>query len=743
MSRRHRKEVEEEEEAYLDESSTAGEEEEEEKESLSSVPGYDDNQEILSPGELEQDLSGGSDPTTLRLMKNHVVVNHGISKPIFPPENSNDDDDPLLGDDDDDDDDDDGDDDDCEESEDDHNDDDNNDVLVFSKQQQQQQRLTRDEVQDLQEALEHIMVVGNHYRHLQWQCDREYYHRRRRSAAATRAAAAAPNSERVPAAAVAAATVAVSSRSGLEHGRVEREEEKDKSKAGNTACNQRRKRGRRDEEDDEHETRSRNDSSNLKNSRKDSSSSSSCEDGKKESVINKRKKNQKQRRFWEMIHAEDFEIYGDMESCAWPRQSSYRGIAQIKRVQKRDWNWCRIHGDDHVGDTPQNRAAFVTHRLSNQQQCPPPDSRSSAAFVNTAEQTTASDAENGNHEGNETTMTEDETETLPRSAIVQSLLQHCWERAVHAASSSIVVNVNITPKHEGSSVGVSTSSPRPPPPLPLQSAPIGAADFCRPKREALKIPCPLEKEQDSSSSSSSSTTTAIWKCPVCCVDFDSRGKLDEHFYGTNGHPQQQQPGQEEPKEQEHCSEPSPWPKLRGRRGCCWTLIERRRIALLDHVLQTEVQVQSRLLARFLMNSTIRERDNGHNATKPSRMSQVTQDYPGNIDVDGSVDMGEATNRKRHQSQSARSQEASASMFRMDRQHVHAVLSNSLTKAKQGAPVQELRHDQTSSHGSTSTKTEALLMETVLVESDMPPLVLNPAILRAVKSRCIQRYGKIA
>jgi hypothetical protein len=658
----------------------------------------------------------------------NLLSENGISKPIFPPENDVDDDDnddydPL-----------DGDDDEGRRINKTSDDDDDDDDDLFCK----KQRLTRDEVQDMQEVLEHIMVVGNHYRHLQWQC-REHSHR----TAAPTVAVAQPvddsSAHSAKAAAVAATTtVAVLSR-GCKHGRVETEGE-GKRYGDSSSSRQRRKRDAGQEEPG----KSSNDSFCRKNSSSSSSSSDSDDDADKEAEnamnkSNKMKKKKKHHLFLD-IHAEDLKIYGDadynfMEGCAWPRQS-YRGIAQIKRVQKRDQTWCRIYGDDHVGDNPQNRVAFVTHRLSNQPPHQLPPGSSSATFA----ATTTSSAR-GNGDDNDATMAADEeAETWPQSTFVQSLLQHCWERAVHAASNSIVVNVSNTPKQEPSSnrVVVSTPPPPPPPPMPL-SSPIGAADFCRSKRESLKISCPLEKEtQDPSSSSSSSSS---WMCSVCQVNFDSREQLDEHFYGTNGQLEQQQ-GEEEPREKEQQAEPSTWPKLLGRRGCCWTLIERRRVALLDQVLQTEVEVQTKLLARFLMNSTIRERGHGQNTTELSRMAQIAKGDAGNSDVDNDNNMTEATktplSRNKQPAQRARSQEAArASMPHMDHQHVLAVFSDSLSKAKQEGSTARQHRD------SNISKIEKLLMETVLVEPKMPPLLLNPTILQTVKSRCIQRYGRIA
>lgn len=113
--------------------------------------------------------------------------------------------------------------------------------------------------------------------------------------------------------------------------------------------------------------------------------------------------------------------------------------------------------------------------------------------------------------------------------VPRALLSHCWQRAVHAASTTIPLAAVKEPKYEVRQ------------PTQNYSTPKGIT-----KCDSSRLSFPTAGEQQ--------------VCPSCKVVYDEEDQLRRHYFGT--------PNQ---------------------LGCCWRLIDDKNHELLDEALQNEVK----------------------------------------------------------------------------------------------------------------------------------------------------------
>jgi hypothetical protein len=143
----------------------------------------------------------------------------------------------------------------------------------------------------------------------------------------------------------------------------------------------------------------------------------------------------------------------------------------------------------------------------------------------------------------DTTVCDVSAEDAPKA-----LLNHCWQRAVHLASTPIYINdVNERPKGDESE-----------------------ADTCEAKYSVTKAK--LRCETLNLGVPDDSRT-----CPSCSVEFDSNERLRKHYFGASN-----------------------------QRGCCWRRIEETSHELINQALQAEVKAATKQVCQILAKHVFRD-----------------------------------------------------------------------------------------------------------------------------------------
>lgn len=522
-------------------------------------------------------------------------------------------------------------------------------------------RLSGSERQDLSDALEHIITVGNCYRHQFWRM-KEYHDRRRmkdqQDENKNETTAAAPTATE-PATILHNSSVAGS---GGDTGKTEEQgtgyhwdeyyqQHKEATKEGDQLSSA-----------DVPQQR------NTKQSRKRKSNDALPT----KDVVD--------------IHAADLRLYSSnlWEMNAWPKTKNSRftdegGGYSSRRNDRRknDEAWQNERGDRI------HPLAFSKLKLSAQQHKSDPDNGISskhnviARFKDNAIaraeilERAAAKAEASHFDPNRTGCCSVNILQAPRA-----LLLRCWERSVHAASTSILVDTTLDNQNERSRTGTDDGSAS-----NSQSSSLYSSDQARLICRSLNIGL-------------DATNSEPLFCPVCRVDFDSKKRLEEHYFGN----QKQQ-------------------------GCCWIKISEERRNILDRVLQSEVKLQTEQMLRVIM-----------------QQSKEAMLLTGSV-----INNGDLPKRTRPTMKQKRER-----LFNW--QHVLKVLDKELESKVANASVQQsigdavaavtetlqtsLAEETTSTYHKTSERMKNL-------EKSVPPvLVINPQIMRTVSRRLTERYAKI-
>jgi len=142
----------------------------------------------------------------------------------------------------------------------------------------------------------------------------------------------------------------------------------------------------------------------------------------------------------------------------------------------------------------------------------------------------------------------------------RTLLLRCWERAMHAAASTIVVGG----EQQQRSPGVT-------PPQPVRT-PALAMETCQ--RMQIQPFHQLETENNKDDDESKQSNDLL-ACCSCGIERSSRESLEEHFFGnatTN--------------------------------GCCWQLVEQKQRAWVAEILQAETVNQTQQLVRTILSESL-------------------------------------------------------------------------------------------------------------------------------------------
>ena len=259
------------------------------------------------------------------------------------------------------------------------------------------------------------------------------------------------------------------------------------------------------------------------------------------------------------MHAEDVRIYGrtGRRQGNWPLKVPRRGPD--------DFEWDREHGDCI------HPLAFVEARLSDI----PPLKRQRVDGPNLSTDTTDC--------------------TVKMNEVPRAMLVRCWERAVHAAASTVYCD-NENGRREAHPSTVQASS----------STSVG-----EPRGESIQAEARRSDGQSAISNNTKYSSESAERkcqdlnirlasgdgdraCPTCGIEFDSDEDLRKHFFGRAN-----------------------------QRGCCWTKIRMEQYNLLDQVLQKEVAGCAEGLIRIAMaNIDSRRAETGEDSMATSDWQDI-------------------------------------------------------------------------------------------------------------------------
>ena len=315
----------------------------------------------------------------------------------------------------------------------------------------------------------------------------------------------------------------------------------------------------------------------------------------------------------------------------------------------------------------------------------------------------------------------DTTENTPVAAAARVLLLHCWERAVHAAATTMTLNVAVSPQQQ------------PPPPQNSVTRTTSASASLhsgytnhhpnntsynirnskkRTREEAIWIcqqlqiqecqpPPPPEKSSSSTSSSSQPPATMAtnsptqlghrnvvkYQCSSCHLEFTTKELLHDHFYGNDSIDEE---------------------------GCGWWSIDEKRRTITASILENEVKTLSQQLVRHIMFHPDQLRHSISLRNKNINHSSDASSSVNGFDVLQLMQQDLLTSRK------------IASTGRNTSANVAAATATSI--------------NHNSNH--TSCLDENVVFETLEVSMHESSIPVNDAVIEAVRNRLIDRYGKI-
>ena len=275
----------------------------------------------------------------------------------------------------------------------------------------------------------------------------------------------------------------------------------------------------------------------------------------------------------------------------------------------------------------------------------------------------------------------------------RAMLLHCWERAVHAAATTLIVEpqqqpVPVTPNAATTATDTSNSNSnkrtrdeairlcqnlqiqecRPRQSLPSQDQ---QQSFGTATTKSMNDPTPTDHDDDIEN----------YQCCHCHKEFTTKQRLHDHFYGT-----------------EHASQPD---------DCCsWMCIDAQRRTNTASILETEVMTLSQQLVRHILFHPDLKRLHTSSSSRNSNDHTHIPKFLDGFDVLQMIQEDLLTSRMISTAGSDRNLSAA-----------------------------------TSAHG-TSDMDDNVVFETLEVSIDESPLPINAAVLEAVRFRLIDRYGKI-
>ena len=402
-----------------------------------------------------------------------------------------------------------------------------------------------------------------------------------------------------------------------------------------------------------------------------------------------------------VCHAEDLRIYGTGYKHRFPTviPTQSRPISssdQTKQPQRSDDSeWNLEHGDS---------IPPILFRMARLSQEYPSEEQLKLRF----------------NDGTKATFSKSLTSTdvtLDEQDVPRALIERCWERAVHLASSAMSVPVaaateatattttetsSVPPTYHGSSSSKHTSS------LVQQhfdsNTPL-RQESCREKCESLGVDieslrnATLSTEKSSAAAAPSETT-----CPRCTRSFPTTDELLDHFYGTTE-----------------------------TIGCCRALIRPRHLDLIRTLLQNYAESQTDQLSSIILLSQAEVETETDLVTNKS-------DDDRNDDSDTLSD-----NNAKPKAKAKDDTKRKGLLQHLDWRDVRRFLENAVDDSTRIIPIPEAssKHCRTDAmHPVQESMETTTSNDEATMSSPRLPLMLNPMVLEAVSRRLIDRYADV-
>jgi hypothetical protein len=267
----------------------------------------------------------------------------------------------------------------------------------------------------------------------------------------------------------------------------------------------------------------------------------------------------KRKRSEDDVHAQDSRLYNPDERYQghdpdpWPK-APYTAARELCAT---DHKW-----DEELSDNL-HPIAFSKMRLSSSSIVPPPNDPATTELPD--------DDDDDAGFGAEYDLDPSQSScSVSKGQAMRAMLLQCWERAVHAAATT--VEVVVSPLPHG-------AQERLQPPRTTEEPRTREHAIATWQRLRMKVPSWQLVNSDNDTSApdhdSSQVNDTTIKCSVCDVPFSSVEKWQDHFFGTATI-----------------------------QGCCWVPIAHQRRNLLAQVLDSEVRTQLQQLLRVVLMDSL-------------------------------------------------------------------------------------------------------------------------------------------
>ena len=385
-----------------------------------------------------------------------------------------------------------------------------------------------------------------------------------------------------------------------------------------------------------------------------------------------------------VCHAEDLRIYGTGFKSRFPSSSD-----QTKQQQQRsdDSEWNLEHGDS---------IPPILFRMARLSQEYPSEEQIRLRFNDDTKATYSK------------SLTSTDV-TLDEQDVPRALIERCWERAVHLASSAMSVPVTAATETTATTAAASSVPPTfQRSSSSKQASSLGQQHFdsttplrqesCREKCESLGVDIDSLRDATLSTEASAVVAASETTCPRCTRSFATTDELLDHFYGTTE-----------------------------TIGCCRALIRPRHLDLIRNLLQNYAESQTDQLSSIILLSQA-ETDPATNKSDDHKNGD--SDTPSdNIAKPNAKD---DTNRK-------------GLLQHLDWRDVRRFVENAVDDSTMIIPKTEAssKHRRTDAmHPIQQSMETTTGNDEAATSSPRLPLMLNPMILEAVSRRLIDRYADV-
>ena len=405
---------------------------------------------------------------------------------------------------------------------------------------------------------------------------------------------------------------------------------------------------------------------------------------------------QRQQRRQQQLHAEDVRIYG---SNGIPREPWPQVQHRKRQGIDNDEQWQIEHGDNI------DLVTFSIEKLSQMPAMSEDDNvvngRNRSFVEREGKESSMDQNRNGTvGEGKEGRATDGAN--LTSNQLSRDLLLRCWERAVHAmACTPLAPTTTITKKTNVPTLDRVQANSRVSHAAEnntsnnIDQSTDYSSSTARKKCKEWKCELPSREDVPTTTSAQQQQQSQTHHCPDCHLEYDTIEQLQSHYYGNDAYQQL---------------------------GCCWNVIRTKQRSLIDQILQRHIQLQMDQFIEIVL-------------------SQASQNC---INTNRTIPFGR---RNGNCNNNSRKRQRLLNWYDI-LQFTKTTIGSSIPMRLPMNSMEDTQetvdhHQQQQQHNSTAiTDLNHPILETLQVQHDKYPLVLNQSIVQAVERRLLDRYANV-